>query len=109
VPTQPKSTDRKLSPEREAELRKLLGLADTAFEDELAAVLRCSPRTVQRCELPFIVIPGGRRLYDLRGAAKKLHRIARISTPEPDDAAEGDLPPAVRHRRRIDREGAVTG
>ena len=100
---------RKLTPEREAELRRLLGLENTGFEDEVAELLRCSTRTVQRAELPYIVIPGGRRLYDLRAAGEKLRQIARLSTPGPDDDAEGDLPPAVRHRRRVEREAADTG
>jgi hypothetical protein len=94
-----------LTQERESELRKLLGLDATGFEDELAAVLRCSGRTVQRLELPFVVV-GNKRLYDLRVAAVKLRRLARIGTPGPDDLAEGALPPAVRHRRRGEREGA---
>jgi hypothetical protein len=98
---QPKA--RNLTPERESELRKLLGLDATGFEDELAAVLRCSGRTVQRLELPFLVV-GNKRLYDLRIAAEKLRRLARIGTSGPDDAAEEALPPAVRHRRRMQRE-----
>ena len=97
-----------LTPEREAELRKLLGLDATGFEDELAAVLRCSTRTIQRYDLPYILV-GNKRLYDLRRAADRLRELARIDTPSPDDAAEGDLPPAVRHRRRLEREGADTG
>lgn len=96
----------KLTPEREAELRKALGLADTATEDEIAEVLGCSTRTIQRYELPYIVI-AGKRLYHLPRAGEKLRHIARISTPTPDDDAEGDLPPAVRHRR-LEREGADT-
>jgi hypothetical protein len=99
--------DRKLTPEREAELRKLLGLEGTGFEDELAEALRCSTRTIQRYGLPYTVI-GNKRLYDLRGAGEKLRQIARIGTPGPDDDAEGDFPPAVRHRRRVEREGANT-
>ena len=94
-----------LRPEREREIRELLGLADTGFEDEIAEVLRCSTRTVQRLDLPYTVI-GNKRLYDLRVAAEKLRRLARIGTPSPDDAEEGDLPPAARHRRRLEREGA---
>ncbi len=107
VTTQPKS-DPKLTPEREAELRRLLGLEYTATEDELAELLHCSTKTVQRADLPYIVIPGGRRLYDLRAAGAKLRRIARAGAPGPDDA-EGDLPPAVRYRRRIERDTADTG
>jgi hypothetical protein len=102
----PKS--RNLTPEREAELRKLLGLDASGFEDEIAAVLRCSTRTIQRYDLPYVVV-GNKRLYDLRRAAERLHQVARIGTPGPDDAAEGDLPPAVRHRRRLARESADTG
>jgi hypothetical protein len=105
VTTQPKV--RTLTPEREAELRKQLGLDATGFEDELAQVLRCSTRTIQRYDFPYLVV-GNRRLYDLRRAAEKLQQVARISTPGPDDAAEGDLPPAVRHRRRVEREPADT-
>lgn len=107
VKTEPTNPDRKLTPEREAELRRRLGLEDTAYEHELAEVLRCSTRTVQRIEFPYFVI-AGKRVYDLRGAAEKLHRIARI-TAEPDGAVEGDLPPAVRHRRRLEREATTTG
>ena len=83
---------RKLTPERERELREQLGIAGTAFEEELAEALHCSGRTVQRLDLPYWVI-ASRRLYDLRGAAEKLRQLARIGTPGPDDTAEGDLSP----------------
>ena len=102
MPTQ-RNPLRILTPERELEIRTLLGFADIGFEDEIAVALRCSGRTIQRLELPYVVI-GNRRLYDLRRAAEKLRRLARIGTPGPDDAAEGDLPPAVRRRRQRERE-----
>jgi hypothetical protein len=95
----------KLTPDREREIREQLGLADTAFETEIAAALHCSVRTVQRFELPHRVI-AGHRLYDLPASAEQLRRISRTGTPTPDDVAEGSLPPAVRHRRRLEREGA---
>jgi hypothetical protein len=104
--TQPK-LDRKLTSEREREIRELLGLADTAFEDELATVLHCSTRTIQRFDLPYTVI-GSKRIYDLPGSGERLRHIARIGTPGSDDAAEGALPPAVRHRLRMQREPGGT-
>ena len=95
------------TPEREREIRDLLGLAGLAFEDELAIALRCSPRTVQRLDLDYAVV-GNKRLYDLRIAAEKLRQITRIGASNAADLEEGALPPAVRHRRRLEREGADT-
>ena len=95
--------DRKLSPERERELRELLGLSDVCLEHELAQVLECSTRTVQRLALPYVVI-GNRRFYDLPRSAERLRQLARLGTPTPDDDADGRLAPAVRHRLRMQRD-----
>lgn len=93
--------ERRLTPEREAELRRLLGLDDTAFEEEIAQTMRCSTRTVQRFELPYIVL-AGKRWYILHAAAAKLRRIARIRAPGADNP-EGDLSRGVRHGGRVQR------
>jgi hypothetical protein len=90
VTTQAK-LDHKLTPERERQIREMLGLAEVGFEDELASVLRCSTRQVQRYALPYWVI-GNKRFYDLRRSAEKLWQIARIGTPRAS--------PAVRTRRK---------
>jgi hypothetical protein len=101
VTTEP-TPNRKLTPERERELREDLGITATAFEEELAAVLHCSGRTIQRMDLPYWVI-AGRRIYDLRGSADRLREIARITASSSDESIDGSLPPAVRHRLRTGR------
>jgi hypothetical protein len=100
-----------MTPDRERELREQLGIAATAFEEELAAILHCSGRTIQRMALPYSVI-AGRRIYNLRGSADRLREIARITASSSDEVIDGSLPPAVRHRLRtgqLQREEAGAG
>ena len=76
------SPGKRLTREREREIRELLGLQESCLEYELAEVLDCSQRTVQRLDLPYRVI-GGRRFYDLRGAAERLRAQREGEEPPP--------------------------
>jgi hypothetical protein len=93
MPTAEPFPGKRLTREREREIRELLGLQESCLEYELAEVLDCSQRTVQRLDLPYRVI-GGRRFYDLRAAAERL-RTQR--------EREGEAPPLM-HGRRLQRE-----
>jgi hypothetical protein len=92
-----------MSPERERELREQLGITDTATAEELAAILRCSIRTVERLDLPYWIV-ANRRIYDLRGSAKRLRELRNITASTADGGAEGALPPGARYRLRLQRE-----
>jgi hypothetical protein len=63
-----------------------------AFPEEIAEAIGRSVRTVERMNLPF------KRL-----GARRIHRIADARAVLLDEGDEGDLPPAVRHRLRMER------
>jgi hypothetical protein len=59
-------------PSRAERLRDEL-LPDQAFEEEIAAALACSRRTVQRLNLPYVKV-GTRRIYIVSGSRDVLQR-----------------------------------
>jgi hypothetical protein len=67
-------------PGRSERLRDEL-LPDQAFEEEIAAALACSRRTVQRLNLPYVKV-GTRRIYIVSGSRDVLQRL-----PPPEAAA----------------------
>jgi hypothetical protein len=105
LPTRTSLRQTAVTPERERELREQLGLADTATVEELAAILGCSTRTVERMELPYWIF-ANRRIYDLSGAAKRLRELRAITASTADDEA---LPPGARYRLRLQREREAEG
>ena len=72
-------------PGRAERLRDEL-LPDQAFEEEIAAALACSRRTVQRLNLPYVKV-GTRRIYIVSGSRDVLQRL-----PPPEPLPEPNLP-----------------
>src|SRR4051794_8555681 len=76
--------------ERIARLRGEL-LQGWAFPEEIAPAIGRSVRTVERLNLPF------KRL-----GARRIHRIADARAAIFEEGDPADLPPAVRHRLRLE-------